>query len=244
MGLESLTELEILLGSFTLTLTLISFIVGLKILLKYFSYKQKEYITVGLTWIFLSSAWWGSSFSFLFIILFNTPLDAFTFLLLGNAFIPVAICCWMYSFCKLAYPNLKKKLLPIYFTICILYEIFLIIFLLIDPKIIGTLEGNFYSQPNLYAMIFQVFGVLTTIITGVLFSRNSMRSDDPRIRLKGKFLLIAFISFTIGALFDAAIPLTPITLVIVRLILISSAFEYYLGFLLPDRIANWLTQNK
>jgi hypothetical protein len=86
-------------------------------------------------------------------------------------------------------------------------------------------------------MIFQVLGVLVAFITGVIFSRNSMKADDSKVKLKGKILLLAFILFTIGAFMDAVISLTPFTLIIVRLILISSAIFYLFGFLLPDKIA-------
>ena len=91
-------------------------------------------------------------------------------------------------------------------------------------------------------MFFQIFAVFTTLVTGILFSKESMKVKDPLIKLKGKFLLVAFISFTIGALLDALLAFTPLNLVIVRLILISSAIEYYFGFFVPKRLANWIIQ--
>ena len=74
----------------------------------------------------------------------------------------------------------------------------------------------------------------------MFFSVKSIKVDDPEIKWKGKFLLIAWFSFTIGAILDAALPLTEITLIIVRLILISSSIEFYLGFFLPDQLAKRL----
>ncbi|MBD3253756.1 MAG: hypothetical protein GF383_01620 [Candidatus Lokiarchaeota archaeon] len=244
MGLESLTQLELSLGLFTFIWTLISLLVGVRIFSKYFSQKQKELLTVGLAWIFLSSAWWGSAFSFLSIIISNQPLDTFSFLFLGNFFLPIAICCWIYSFCNLGFPSIKKILLPVYLVICVIFDIFLLVFLFTDPRIVGSVEGNFYSQPNLFALVFQLFAAATTIVTGLIFSIDSIKSDDSKVKLKGKFLLLAFVSFTIGALFDAAIPLNIVSLVIVRLILISSGIEYYLGFLMPDKLAKALLKSK
>ncbi len=237
MRIEDLDQLEIIHGTFTLIFIIISILIGIRILLKYSTYKQKEFITVGLAWIFLSSGWWGSGFSFLSILLVQQTLDQFTYLFLGNVFIPIAIICWIYSFTSLAYAHLKKKLLVIYILICIIFEIYLIISLIIDPNSIGIIIGTFYSQPTLIPMIFILFAVLTTIITGILFSRNSIRSEDPEVHKKGIILFVAFISFTVGAFMDAVITLTPVTLIIVRLILISSAIEYYFGFLLPKRFA-------
>ncbi len=237
MNLQDLNQLELLHGTFTLIFIIISILLGIRIFLKYFAYKQKEFITVGLAWIFLSSGWWGSGFSFLSILLIQQPLDQFTYLLIGNMFIPIAIICWIYSFTSLAYPNLKKKLLILYIVICAIFEIYLIVSLAIDPNIIGVIIGTFYSQPTLIPMIFILFAILTTIITGILFSRNSIRSENLEVHRKGIILLTGFISFTIGAFMDAIITLTPLTLIIVRLILISSAIEYYFGFLLPERLA-------
>jgi hypothetical protein len=215
-------------------------LVGIRILLKYFSFQKKEMITVGLTWIFMSSGWWGSSFSFLSILLVQQTLNPVIYVLIGNAFIPIAIICWIYSFTSLAYPQWKKKLLILFLIIYIPYEIYVIYYLMVDPSMIAVIVGTFYAQPSLFIMILQVLAVLVAFITGIIFSRNSLKAEDAKVALKGKILMLAFISFTIGAFMDAVIALTPITLIIVRLILISSAIFYLFGFLLPDKIAELL----
>jgi hypothetical protein len=76
--------------------------------------------------------------------------------------------------------------------------------------------------------------VLIFFILGILFARDSLKADDPEVKLKGKLILLAYLSFFIGGLFDAGIELGPIVLVLVRILLMSSAFEFYLGFILPD----------
>ena len=240
MVLANLTELEILQGIFTLIFVSISIILGLVILLKYFSIKRKELFFVGAAWIFLSSGWWGSSFSFLSIILFNYTFEPFLFLFIGNVFIPIAVLCWIYAISRLIYTKSKTKILVLFLAICVPYEIVLVIFLIINPSLVGTMKGRFYSQPELFTMLFQIFALLVTIITGLIFSVRSIKSKDPEIKWKGKFLLIGFISFTIGAFIDAIITLDPVTLVVVRLLLIASSILYFLGFLLPDRIARLL----
>jgi hypothetical protein len=74
------------------------------------------------------------------------------------------------------------------------------------------------------------------LITGTLFGRKSLRSDNPEIKLKGKLLIIAFWSFFIGAIFEIISHISIIILIVGRIILISSAIEFYSGFLLP----NWM----
>lgn len=240
MGIEDLSVIDIIHGSFGLIFMVVSLLIGFKILSKYFSIKRVELVTVALTWIFLSTAWWGAGISFITYVFYGFTLDLFWYLFVDNIFLPFALLLWIYSFCQLAYPALKKKMMAIYTVICIPYEIFLIIFLLIDPNIVGIKEGIFNSSNKLYVIIFQVFAISTALVTGYLFSKKSFESDDPKTRWKGRFILIAFISFTIAALFDVGIPVTPATLVIARLILISSSFLFYLGFFLPESIAKLL----
>ncbi|TXT61045.1 MAG: conserved membrane protein of unknown function [Promethearchaeota archaeon] len=238
INLEDLTINDILKGSLSLVFVIIAIIIGVRILTKYFSLKRKELITVGLTLIFLSSAWWGSAVSFVAYIFFGYSLNEFQFFLLGDAFIAIALISWIYSFTTLTYPEIKKPVLIIYFVIAIAYEIFLFSFLFIDPSVIGTIE-TFNSDHSIIPLIFLLFCILTFLITGILFSRESMKSTDPKVRLKGKFILVGMVSFCFGAIFDAGIPLESIWLILVRILLISSAIEYYIGFLLPKKLSDF-----
>ncbi|MBD3255535.1 MAG: hypothetical protein GF383_10600 [Candidatus Lokiarchaeota archaeon] len=240
MILQNLTQLEFIYGSFTLIFVLIAILIGIKLISKYFTYKLKEFITVGLTWVFLSSAWWGGSISFVLFILFNTSLPEMIYLFLNNGLIPIAFICWIFSFAHFIYPRLKKQIVGISAIICLIYEIFLIIFLFTNPDIIGTFEGKFNLQAGLYSMIFQLFSIFVFLITGILFAKNSMKSVDLVVKWKGKFLLIGFIFFTVGALIEATIIMTPISLVIMRIILIVSGVFYYLGFYLPEKLSDFL----
>jgi hypothetical protein len=75
-------------------------------------------------------------------------------------------------------------------------------------------------------------------VSGILFGKESLGSENKEIRLKGQFLIAAFIFFFIGALMDAAIPLSPEILVITRIILIVSALLFDIGFFFPEFIRN------
>ncbi|TXT61115.1 MAG: conserved membrane protein of unknown function [Promethearchaeota archaeon] len=242
MGLQDLTPDDILYGSLSLILVVISIIVGLRILSKYFRYEQKTLITVGLSWIFITSAWWVSAFSFVLLALFDFRFNPFWYLFFENAFSPVALILWIYSFSTLIYPNRKKILFGAYLVICISFEIALIIMLNVDTELIGTgiEEGIFSSQLTPFAVGFQIFGLLTMIITGIIFSLNSLKSPDMKIKWKGRFLLMAFLSFAIGSVIEALFLLDPLSLILIRILLISSNIEFYFGFFLPDKLAKIL----
>ena len=240
MALQDLTQLEVLQGIFGLIWVIIGIIIGVRIIIKALLLKRNELITVGLTYIFATSAWWGVVVQFLTYSFFNIKLDAFSYLFIANIFIPLALICWIYSFCQIINPELKKNLFVIYFIISIIWLVFLLSSLLINTELVGTLEGIFDSKHSTIALIFIFFSVISFLFTGVYFSLISMKIGDPEIKWKGRFLFIAWISFTIGAILDAALTLTPITLIIVRLILISSSIAYYFGFFLPKKLANIL----
>jgi len=240
MALQDLTQLEVLQGIFGLIWVIIGIIIGVRIIIKALLLKRNELITVGLTYIFATSAWWGVVVQFLTYSFFNIKLDAFSYLFIANIFIPLALICWIYSFCQIINPELKKNLFVIYFIISIIWLVFLLSSLLINTELVGTLEGIFDSKHSTIALIFIFFSVISFLFTGVYFSLISMKIGDPEIKWKGRFLFIAWISFTIGAILDAALTLTPITLIIVRLILISSSIAYYFGFFLPKKLANFL----
>ncbi|MBD3340645.1 MAG: hypothetical protein GF353_16175 [Candidatus Lokiarchaeota archaeon] len=240
MGLNDLNEIEIIQGSFALIFVSISILLGLRILLKYFKLKRKELITIGLTWILMSSGWWGVPINFLLIIFLDFEFPGIFDLTIDHIFIPIALICWIYTFSSLAYPDLKKRLTIIYTIIGLVFEILLIYFLITNPEVVGSKPSTFNITIGLFTFSFIGFALLTTIVTGILFARKSLQSDDVVIRWKGKIILIAFVSFVVGAVLDAAVPLSAFMIILTRIILISSAFEYYIGFLMPDKLSNWI----
>jgi hypothetical protein len=80
------------------------------------------------------------------------------------------------------------------------------------------------------------------MISGVIFAQRSIKVEDREVRLKGKLLRAAFITFTVGAILDSLLgtifedpadPFLAVMVVVVRILLIISAIEFYGGFLLP-----------
>jgi hypothetical protein len=235
-----LTGIQILRGTFGLIFVIISIIIGLRMISKYFSYKQKELITVGLTWIFLSSAWWGGAFAFLFFALFGIEFSPQFYLFIGNFFIPIALITWIYSFSRLAYPKLKNKIFIPYLLVGLGFLIFMIFALIFDYTLIGELEGPLNSRHSIFSLILVVFALTSVLITGTLFAKKSLDSKDPKIKWKGRFLLSAFLIFIIGAFLDAIVPAEPFLLVILKIILVISGILYYLGFFLPEKLGKKL----
>jgi hypothetical protein len=106
-------------------------------------------------------------------------------------------------------------------------------------NIIASLKDPLTIEWSIFSQIYFIINLVLFLVTGVLFSRKSLQSESREIRFKGKLLMAAFISFTIGTVIDFAIP-NPLTYIIARLILLSSSVEFYIGFLLPERIKRLL----
>lgn len=232
-------------GIFTLIFVIISILIGLKILLKYFTTEGEtfyEYIPLGLTYIFLSSAYWGPAFNFLAFISTGIPLPNQLFLILNNAFIPLAVICWIFAYTSLQKLSRKKEIRIGYLVISVVWEIIFFVLIFLNVEILYTFEsteaGIYYSKAQLPALIYPIIALLTALITGILFGKESLTSQDRVLRFKGIFLILAFVSFVSVALLGAFLPREIIWLVILRIILILSSFFYYLGLFMPEKIKN------
>lgn len=246
MGFEVFNELEILQKSLNLVFIIISLVIGFLIIYKYFQYKSTVFITVGLAWVFMSSSWWPISINFILIGFFDVSLPSFWYLFIERAFIMPALIFWFYSFTELAVVSYKKEIRYTSIIFFIVLEIITISILITYPELIGSPipeKPYEYSHTTLNLSI-DLIALVLVLITGILFSRQSMMSENIKIKWKGRFLLISFISFTIGSIMNGllhiVIPMNAVSIILIRIILISSAIEYYLGFFLPDVVLKYL----
>ncbi len=244
-----LQPIEILNGTLSLIFVVISTYIGIKIVSKYREYKQRLFILVGLTWILLCEIWWASSISFLVALVNGVGLSPQIYFLIGNLLVPVTILIWLTAFTTFLDVNKRnKKIILISIAIYgIIFEIFLFYSLLTDITLFGRLDGPVFAVYTLFVTAFLISILLIFSITGILFARESLKSDNPEAKLKGKIFIVAVLSFTIGATLDALrrrIPaeLLPLLLIITRIILTSSSIEFYFSFILPDWIKKRLKQ--
>jgi hypothetical protein len=240
----SLTPIDTLNGIFSLIFVAISFLVGIIILSRFFKYKERIYLLVGLTWIFISEPWWPSSISFLVALSNGIGIPSGFYFLIGNIFVPLAIVLWLLAFTEFQYTEKRKLILAIFAVIGIVFEILFFVFLFLNPSIIGQLNGPVDVNYESFIMVFLIIFLAIVVISGFLFANLSLKSKDPEVKLKGKLLIIAYIAFSVGALLDASVPFNELIVIIIRLILILSAFCWYGGFILPKWMKRFLLKNR
>ncbi|MFX0047992.1 MAG: hypothetical protein ACFE8G_07465 [Candidatus Hermodarchaeota archaeon] len=240
---------DILQGSLSLIYVLISFIIGLTIIAKYGKFRNRLYILVGLCWLSLSTLWLPEAISFLMSLIIQQTLMVGWHLLIGNAFFPVAIICWIFAYTDMISHEKQKLALSLTIIYAIVFEVLFFYHYFLGVDLIGVINPlrPFSADLGIFLTILLLIGFVTLFFTGLKFARKSVKSENKEVSLKGKLLQFAFISFTIAALLektarsiligtvfpDPTILLLSVMLVVVRLLLILSAIAFYGGFLLP-----------
>ena len=230
----ALDALEFYNGLTSTVFVVISIIVGIKLILKYFEFKKRSFFFAGLTWLILCETYWPVAVSFILVLITNETLPTLTYFIMGALFIPLGLLSWLIVFTDLVYKSKQRVILILAVITGIIFEIFYLYFLFTNPSIIVEKVGLVDGEYKFFALYYFLAVLGTFLITGFLFARQSLNSDDPAIRLKGKLLIGAFIEFTIGIALDGLTPLNFITITIYRLIVILAAIQFYSGFFLPS----------
>ena len=241
----ALTPLQTLNGTLTLIYVIISTVIGLKIASKYLKYKRREFVLVGLTWIILMEIYWSSAFSFVAALITGTGFDPELYFIIGNLFVPIGLFMWLMAFTDFKYRKSQKVILSIAAITGAIYYIVFFYFIFTDVSVIGKIYSPVDAEYRGFALLYLISVLLIFLITGIMFALESLKSENSEIRLKGKFLLIAVISFAVGAGLDGLKPFLfesylEIVLVITRIILLSCAIEFYLGFNPPRWVKKFL----
>jgi hypothetical protein len=240
MGIEDLSQLEILQGFSSLIYAVFGTIIGLIIALKFIQYKQKELLFVGFSLMLITAPWYAGGISFLTYIFFDYILNDSIYFFINSGLVAIALLSWMFAMAFLIFTDSKKKTMITFSAICGLYEILFITLLLIDPSLVGAKDGRFNSDAAPIPIAFLIFALSITVVTMAMFIRACFRSSSEKVRWKGRFILIAMVFMVIGSFIDAVVTISYMSLIIVRFILIGRIIFSYLGWLLPDRVARWL----
>jgi len=114
-----------------------------------------------------------------------------------------------------------------------LYQTILFYAIFVEPERFATLEGPLDVRYQSWLALCLFSSIMLVFIIAIFFVQKSRKSPEPEIRLKGLFYLIANLTFATGTFLDAALPLSLILLVIVRILLLSGTFEAYFAFAMP-----------
>lgn len=224
--------LQIVNGLSSLILVVIFIIVGISIALKYKKTKVRMYLLFGITWIGVVEAYIAVSISFIVAFFNNNGLPEPIYFLIAISFYPVSTLIWITAFTDIIYNKAQKIFQLIFIIIGTVFEIIFFSLLFAAPSLIGTLLSPVDSEYGLVVRFYIYFSLGVIFSTGIIFAAHSIKSDNPEYRLRGLFIIITLITFVIGAILDT-LELDIIFLTLVRLIMISSAVEFYIAFVMP-----------
>ncbi|TFG02281.1 MAG: hypothetical protein EU540_01845 [Promethearchaeota archaeon] len=224
--------LQIVNGLSSLILVVIFIVVGISIALKYKKTKERMYLFFGITWIGVVEAYIAVSISFIVALFNNDGLPEPIYFLVGISFYPVSTLIWITAFTDIIYKKAQKIFQLIFIIIGTVFEIIFFSLLFTAPSLIGTLLSPVDSEYGLVVRIYIYFSLVVIFFTGIIFAIYSIKSNNPEYRLRGIFIIITLITFVIGAILDT-LELDLIFLTLVRLIMISSAVEFYIAFVMP-----------
>ena len=233
--------LEIVNGVFSWIIIFTYSIVGLRIALIYRNSKDKAHLLIGISWMGLISPWYGSGVSFL-IALFNNGQGLLSlpqvYFLLVIPYIAVDSVVMVSGITEIMFREHRKKIRLAFFIHSITWEILFAVFLLYLP--LGLLIDLVSPVNASYGIISTIFilinlGILALI--GIFLARSSIRLGTTENKVKGYFLITAFILFIIGAILDSVLEIEDVSaLLIPRFILIAGGLIFYLGFITPNFI--------
>ncbi len=232
-------------GIFSIIYVSISLIIAIKMIITHFKTKETLLLLVGLTWVGIVSPWFPSVISFLVSLINGVGIPETLYYIIGNVSAPFILIVWMIAFTEFFYTDKRNLLLGGSVIYGIVFEVVFFSLLAMGPQYIAHFNPPIDVEYQGLFLIFAASIILIMTTTGIIFSYKSIIVFDPETKIKGYFLLVAFISYAIGAFLDAAVEGGGYTLLIItRLILISSAIEWYMGFMLPEKVKNLLIKEK
>jgi hypothetical protein len=233
--LDPFSQLSGLLAFITI---LVAWLYGALILIKAIQLKYRTFYYLFLAVIFTMSPWFSSGIGYIYWVITAEALPYDVYILLGTLGVPIALFAWFQIYLPGLRPKAKKPLLITTAILSIVYYVYVLFFLYLAPgapvmELIAIRPTAVDNEYKAFALIFLAYSLLISTVTGNDFSINSMKSEDKLLKWKGRFLILSFNLFAVGAIGDGFLPLTPVTLIIFRIFMVLSSTFYYIGFILP-----------
>lgn len=236
VSLDGLTQLSGILGFLSI---LIAWMYGVLVLYKYIKTKEKVLFYFFLAIIFTMSPWYPSGLGYIYWLFTRREIAYQVYVLLGTLGVPIALYSWLQIYMPALHKKQKSIVIWTVIGLSLTFYTYLAYSLFFTPgapveALVGIKRSAIDIDYKGFVLVFLGLSLLISTITGNEFSLVSLRvKDNPIIKWKGRFLILSFNLYTIGAIGDGFIPLTSATLIIFRTFMILSSTFYYIGFILP-----------
>ena len=223
-----------MLGIFTLIYIIVTLLVALKIIAKYFEIKENIFLYAGTAYLGAAIPWMGVALNFISVVFFDTIPSMELHFLVHGAILPFTLWLWIITNLKLSNvkPTKQKIIIAISFVIAIIFQIIYINIIFTDTTILGTLINEIQVDYAPFSELYLLIMAIIMISLGFRLGFHSLKSNIKRVRLKGKLIVYSFILATFTFALEIFVPI--ITMIILARILVAfTAILFYGGFILP-----------
>jgi hypothetical protein len=224
-----LTQIEFLNGIFAILIVITFYIIGFRLISKYFHLKEKKILYLGVAIPFMANMWVALTITFISILLTGNSINPELYFLIGYGF-PLGMIFWLILITELMYKDKQKLIVSIFAIYWVIMEIIFFLLLFSDSSLLGVFNRPLTPVLGPFIAIRSLITLGILVITGFLFYLESHKSDNPEIRLKGTLFLLGLISFMLGAIMFVITGIAFVPLIF----FIPSAFLIYVAFIPPD----------
>ena len=202
--------------------------------------KQKLLFYFFFTIILIFTMWFVPVIAYIIWLFTSQDVPYYWHILGYNMLYPFGLFFWLYIYTTTMHIKYNKLILALFFTSIVILEVYMFYFLFFAQgapveELLGKVNELFVANQGLL-LGFGLMYILIGVGTGIHFSWQAIKTGETEeIKWKGRFLLVAFISFFIQIFLDAiASPDALIIVIIDRILLIVTGTLWYLGFILPN----------
>lgn len=233
--------IDIINGSISIIVTIITLILALTMIRKSLKYKVSNLLFIGISVFGLSARNWPRIATFISILITTNPISPELYFILGNGH-SIGLISWMIG--SVIMLDIKPKSRKIILGAFLLFElVYLIIFyvsIFSNISIVGTYTPVFDDDPGILITIHTYVMIALLIITVLRLFLGTQKANKKEIRVKGQFILIGMLFFLVSGLINTYLKLE---LVYAILILIG-VFCLYIGLTVPKWIKKLLLKDE
>lgn len=215
-------------------------IFGGLILFKAVSSKDKYLYYFILVGLFSGTAWTHPiGIGYIYWLITTDFLNYYILVLIGLVSVPFATFAWLNIYLSLVLKKRRTLILTLYGILTVVFYIYIFSLLFTIPDLVAVYIDQINDPISLeykgFALAFAVISVITNTLTGLHFAIKSMKvRENMLIKWKGRFLLIAFIIFTVVGILGSVFSVIIEVVIIVRILVVIALFFLYVGFIMPS----------
>ncbi|MBD3253470.1 MAG: hypothetical protein GF383_00175 [Candidatus Lokiarchaeota archaeon] len=234
----ALETIVILNGIFSILFLTINTFIGLKIACRYRTYRETRLLLVGIAWLGMGRPWLASSVSFINLLFTGKGISAFLYIILNFLMISIFVILWIIAINSLIKMRGFKIFFALFLIYTIIFELVILFYLFTNLEVLAVFVNPVDMDLGPILIIYLFVNLATFMALGFLFAAKSLKSEKQEVKLKGRFLFIAFFLFLIGAAFEILVSFPPN-----RLILVVSGIIFYIGFTMPEGVKKRLLKS-